>query len=109
MTSGAARFGEIRWADLDFATGYHPAAAYAQSKRANTLFTVELDRRYAEDGIRAFAAHPGVAPATTAVDPPRAVLGRREVAPGRTRRAGVVPPVLAPVEDVPRHVECAVR
>jgi len=27
VTSGAARFGEIRWSDLDFATGYHPAAA----------------------------------------------------------------------------------
>jgi NAD(P)-dependent dehydrogenase (short-subunit alcohol dehydrogenase family) len=35
-------------------------AAYAQSKRANVLFTVELDRRFAAEGIRAFAAHPGV-------------------------------------------------
>ena len=60
VTSGAARIGEIRWGDLDFATGYHPVAAYTQSKRANTLFTVELDRRFAADGIRAFAAHPGV-------------------------------------------------
>jgi NAD(P)-dependent dehydrogenase (short-subunit alcohol dehydrogenase family) len=60
VTSGAARFGEIRWDDLDFATGYDPAAAYGQSKRANVLFTVELDRRYADQGIRAFAAHPGV-------------------------------------------------
>lgn len=60
VTSGAARFGEIRWDDLDFATGYDPGAAYCQSKRANVLFTVELDRRYAEQGVRAFAAHPGV-------------------------------------------------
>jgi NAD(P)-dependent dehydrogenase (short-subunit alcohol dehydrogenase family) len=60
VTSGAARIGEIRWDDLDFATGYDPVAAYGQSKRANVLFTVELDRRYAADGIRAFAAHPGV-------------------------------------------------
>lgn len=60
VTSGAARFGEIRWDDLDFATGYDPAAAYGQSKRANVLFTVELDRRHADEGIRAFAAHPGV-------------------------------------------------
>ncbi|WP_028644110.1 SDR family NAD(P)-dependent oxidoreductase [Nocardioides sp. URHA0020] len=60
VTSGAARIGEIRWDDLNFSSGYNPVAAYAQSKRANTLFTVELDRRYAEDGIRAFAAHPGV-------------------------------------------------
>ena len=60
VTSGAARFGQIRWEDVDFATGYDPAAAYGQSKRANVLFTVELDRRYADQGIRAFAAHPGV-------------------------------------------------
>jgi NAD(P)-dependent dehydrogenase (short-subunit alcohol dehydrogenase family) len=60
VTSGAARVGEIRWDDLDFATGYDPAAAYGQSKRANVLFTVELDRRYADQGVRAFAAHPGV-------------------------------------------------
>ncbi|WP_423921707.1 SDR family NAD(P)-dependent oxidoreductase [Frigoribacterium sp. 2-23] len=60
VTSGAARFGQIHWDDLDLATGYDPRVAYAQSKRANTLFTVELDRRYAADGIRAFAAHPGV-------------------------------------------------
>ncbi|MFS8197195.1 SDR family NAD(P)-dependent oxidoreductase [Streptomyces sp. CWNU-52B] len=60
VTSGAARFGEIRWDDLDFTTEYHPAAAYGQSKRANVLFTVELDRRYADQGVRAFAAHPGV-------------------------------------------------
>ncbi|MFD8565798.1 SDR family NAD(P)-dependent oxidoreductase [Streptomyces sp. NPDC059639] len=60
VTSGAARFGEMRWDDLDFATGYDPASAYGQSKRANVLFTVELDRRYADDGVRAFATHPGV-------------------------------------------------
>jgi len=60
VTSGAARFGEIRWDDLDFAAGYDPAAAYGQSKRANVLFTVELDRRYADQRVRAFAAHPGV-------------------------------------------------
>ncbi|WP_330282728.1 SDR family NAD(P)-dependent oxidoreductase [Streptomyces sp. NBC_00588] len=60
VTSGAARYGEIRWNDLDFTSGYDPATAYGQSKRANVLFTVELDRRYADQGIRAFAAHPGV-------------------------------------------------
>jgi len=60
VTSGAARFGEIRWDDLDFTTGYDPGAAYGQSKRANVLFTVELDRRHANEAIRAFAVHPGV-------------------------------------------------
>lgn len=60
VTSGAARIGQIHWDDLAFARRYDAGAAYAQSKRANVLFTVELDRRHAEDGIRAFAAHPGV-------------------------------------------------
>ncbi|WP_018334657.1 SDR family NAD(P)-dependent oxidoreductase [Actinomycetospora chiangmaiensis] len=60
VTSGAARIGSIHWDDLDLATDYSPLAAYAQSKRANVLFTVELDRRHADDGIRAFAVHPGV-------------------------------------------------
>ncbi|RPE76808.1 NAD(P)-dependent dehydrogenase (short-subunit alcohol dehydrogenase family) [Curtobacterium sp. PhB137] len=60
VTSGAARFGQIRWDDPAFASGYDAAAAYGQAKRANVLFAVELDRRYADRGIRSFAAHPGV-------------------------------------------------
>jgi NAD(P)-dependent dehydrogenase (short-subunit alcohol dehydrogenase family) len=34
--------------------------AYGQSKTANVLFAVELDRRWAGDGIRGYAAHPGI-------------------------------------------------
>lgn len=60
VTSGAARIGSIQWDDLDFAASYNPVAAYAQSKRANVLFTVELENRVAEDDIHAFAVHPGV-------------------------------------------------
>jgi NAD(P)-dependent dehydrogenase (short-subunit alcohol dehydrogenase family) len=60
VTSGAARFGSMHWDDVDFTTGFDPRAVYGQSKRANVLFTVELDRRYAEEGIRSFATHPGV-------------------------------------------------
>ncbi|MFF7334880.1 SDR family NAD(P)-dependent oxidoreductase [Streptomyces sp. NPDC008150] len=60
VTSGAARLGEIRWDDPDFTSGYDPGAAYCQAKLANVLFTVELDRRYADQDVRAFAAHPGV-------------------------------------------------
>lgn len=33
---------------------------YAQSKTANVLFGVELDRRYRDAGLRAFAVHPGI-------------------------------------------------
>jgi NAD(P)-dependent dehydrogenase (short-subunit alcohol dehydrogenase family) len=60
-TSGAQRMSDIVWADPNFTDGgYHPGLAYAQSKTANVLFTVELDRRWSDEGIRAFAAHPGV-------------------------------------------------
>jgi len=60
VSSGAHRFGGIRWHDPHFTEGYEPHLAYAQSKAANVLFTVELDRRWAKDGIRGYALHPGV-------------------------------------------------
>ncbi|HEX6523312.1 MAG TPA: SDR family NAD(P)-dependent oxidoreductase [Streptosporangiaceae bacterium] len=59
-TSGATRIADIRWDDPQFTTGYDPILAYAQSKTANVLFAVELDRRWAGDGIRGYAAHPGI-------------------------------------------------
>jgi NAD(P)-dependent dehydrogenase (short-subunit alcohol dehydrogenase family) len=59
-TSGATRICDIRWDDPHFATGYDGHLAYAQSKTANILFAVELDRRWAEDGIHGYAAHPGI-------------------------------------------------
>jgi NAD(P)-dependent dehydrogenase (short-subunit alcohol dehydrogenase family) len=38
---------------------YVPMEAYGQSKTANILFAVELDRRGEAHSVRAFAAHPG--------------------------------------------------
>jgi NAD(P)-dependent dehydrogenase (short-subunit alcohol dehydrogenase family) len=38
---------------------YDKWAAYGQSKSANSLFAVELDRKGREQGVRAFAVHPG--------------------------------------------------
>ncbi|MET8450321.1 hypothetical protein [Streptomyces sp. NPDC005209] len=35
-------------------------AARGQSKTANALFAVELDRRGAAEGVRAFFVHPGM-------------------------------------------------
>ena len=60
VSSGAQRFGRIRWDDPNFTADYNGRAAYAQSKVANVLFAVELDRRWAADGIRGYAVHPGV-------------------------------------------------
>lgn len=39
---------------------YNKFASYGQSKSANVLMTVELERRFGEQGVRAFAVHPGV-------------------------------------------------
>ncbi|GHF50484.1 oxidoreductase [Streptomyces mashuensis] len=50
----------IRWDDVHFRTGYDRWLAYAQSKTANALFAVHLDRLLgAPAGVRAFAVHPG--------------------------------------------------
>jgi NAD(P)-dependent dehydrogenase (short-subunit alcohol dehydrogenase family) len=46
--------------DINFERrAYEPFLAYGQSKTANALFAVELDRRGRGAGIRAFAVHPG--------------------------------------------------
>jgi NAD(P)-dependent dehydrogenase (short-subunit alcohol dehydrogenase family) len=64
VSSGAHRFGAIRFDDLNWDRGrYDRWRAYGQSKLANLLFTLELQRRLAEAGsdVRAVAAHPGYA------------------------------------------------
>jgi NAD(P)-dependent dehydrogenase (short-subunit alcohol dehydrogenase family) len=65
VSSGAQRFGEIRWDDPNFTTGYNSRAAYAQAKKANVLFAVELDRRWAKEKIHGYAVHPGVVVGTS--------------------------------------------
>jgi NAD(P)-dependent dehydrogenase (short-subunit alcohol dehydrogenase family) len=60
VSSWAHRFSPFHFEDPNFERRtYERWAGYGQSKTANILFAVELDRRYAKDGIRAFAVHPG--------------------------------------------------
>jgi len=64
VSSVAHRTGRIRLDDLNFEQGgYRRWVAYCQSKLANLLFTLELQRRLQEAGsaVRAHAAHPGYA------------------------------------------------
>ncbi|WP_405658461.1 SDR family NAD(P)-dependent oxidoreductase [Streptomyces sp. NBC_01166] len=49
----------IRWHDPHFRAGYDKWLAYGQSKTANALFAVHLDALGHNDGVRAFALHPG--------------------------------------------------
>jgi NAD(P)-dependent dehydrogenase (short-subunit alcohol dehydrogenase family) len=52
----------MRWDDPHFRdeSTYEKWTAYGQSKTANILFTLELERRLADQGIHAYALHPGV-------------------------------------------------
>lgn len=60
VSSWGHRRSDIVWEDIDFERRpYDPMDAYGQSKTANNLFAVELDRRGRAHGVRAFAAHPG--------------------------------------------------
>lgn len=59
VSSGAHGITGIRWGDVHFTSGYDPWQAYGQSKSANVLFAVALDRLGREAGVRAFALHPG--------------------------------------------------
>lgn len=74
VSSGGHRLSDIRWDDPHFSAGYDSMLAYGQSKTANVLFAVELDRRWAADGIRGYAVHPGIV-VTTGLGPSRAEDG----------------------------------
>jgi len=49
----------MRWDDVQFTQGYDKWHAYGQSKTANALFAVHLDRLGKSEGVRAFSLHPG--------------------------------------------------
>jgi NAD(P)-dependent dehydrogenase (short-subunit alcohol dehydrogenase family) len=61
LSSGAHRGGRIAFDDLEGRRRYFRWSAYAQSKLANLMFTLELDRRLraAGSGVKSLAAHPG--------------------------------------------------
>ncbi|OXS33006.1 oxidoreductase [Streptomyces sp. XY006] len=109
VSSGAHRWGGVRIAfdDLDLTGGYTPQRAYAQSKLANLLFTLELQRRLTASGsaVRALAAHPGYAATNlqsrTANPVARALLrlGNRVVA--QDDKAGALPTLYAATQDLP--------
>ncbi|MER6184579.1 oxidoreductase [Streptomyces sp. NPDC001652] len=109
VSSGAHRWGNarIRFDDLNWTTGYHPNQAYAQSKLANLLFTLELQRRLTESGspVRALAAHPGYSATNlqshAASPAARAFMrfGNRFLA--QDDRAGTLPTLYAATQDLP--------
>jgi NAD(P)-dependent dehydrogenase (short-subunit alcohol dehydrogenase family) len=61
LSSGGHMGSDIVWDDVNFERReYDKFAAYGQSKTANILFSVELDRRLGSRGVHAYAVHPGM-------------------------------------------------
>ena len=61
VSSGGHALSPVVFDDIHYREReYDPWSAYGQSKTANVLFAVEMDRRHRGEGIRAFAVHPGM-------------------------------------------------
>jgi NAD(P)-dependent dehydrogenase (short-subunit alcohol dehydrogenase family) len=75
VSSRGHRYSPIHFEDPHFDhREYAPYSAYGQSKTANVLFAVELDAREQDNGIRAFAVHPGSIMTNLAQNADREVL-----------------------------------
>ncbi|WJR66337.1 oxidoreductase [Neorhizobium sp. CSC1952] len=60
VSSGGHQIAPVDFDDINFERRpYNKWIAYGQSKTANVLFAVALDKRGERQGIRAFALHPG--------------------------------------------------
>ena len=108
LSSMLHRTGTIELADLNWERrAYSPGGAYGQSKLANLLFTLELQRRLTAAGsrVRALAAHPGWAATNLqgrSGNPVRhalLALGNRVVATSAAQ--GALPTLLAATADLP--------
>jgi NAD(P)-dependent dehydrogenase (short-subunit alcohol dehydrogenase family) len=61
VSSSAHNRSSIRFDDIGFSKGekYDAWGAYGQAKTANILFSVALNQRLGEKGVKSFALHPG--------------------------------------------------
>ncbi len=108
VSSGAHRGGSISLDDLNWQRRrYQRWAAYQQSKLANLLFTLELQRRLTAAGspIRALAAHPGYAATNLQFRSERGiedrVMGLANRFFAQTDEAGARPTLFAASQDLP--------
>jgi NAD(P)-dependent dehydrogenase (short-subunit alcohol dehydrogenase family) len=108
VSSGAHRMGRLRLDDLNWKRGgYQRWPAYGQSKLANLLFTLELQRRLSEVGssVRALAAHPGYAATNlqqhteSRLQDGLMAIGNRVLA--QSDEMGALPTLFAATQDVP--------
>jgi len=61
ISSVAHKYGKLYFDDLMLTTSYDPTKAYTQSKLANLMFALELDRKLtaAKSAVSCIACHPG--------------------------------------------------
>jgi NAD(P)-dependent dehydrogenase (short-subunit alcohol dehydrogenase family) len=108
VASGAHRGGSISLDDLNWQKRkYRPWSAYQQSKLANLLFTLELQRRLTAAGsaVRAVAVHPGYVATNLQFRSESRLADRMMMISNRlfaqTDEAGARPILFAATQDLP--------
>jgi NAD(P)-dependent dehydrogenase (short-subunit alcohol dehydrogenase family) len=107
VSSDLHKIGRIKVGDLNWEhRKYRPLGAYSQSKLANLLFTVDLQRRLTDSGstVRALAAHPGVAETNliSHLGGFRGVANKLLLAPiTQDGQHGALPTLYAATQDIP--------
>ena len=108
VASGAHRRGHIDLSDLNWdRRRYQRWAAYGQSKLANLLFILELERRLTAAGspVRALAAHPGYAATNLQSHSGHPIIDRMMKVANRivaqSQDMGALPTVYAVSQDLP--------
>ncbi|GAA1853778.1 oxidoreductase [Brevibacterium marinum] len=108
VASGAHRSGTIHFDDLALRKRkYGLAASYGQSKLANLLFTLELERRLQEAGssVRSLAAHPGYAATNLGTKgQPKTLVAAANLAGSifaQSAQHGALPSLFAAAQDLP--------
>jgi NAD(P)-dependent dehydrogenase (short-subunit alcohol dehydrogenase family) len=107
VSSFAHRYGRMNFDDLNAERRYGRWSAYCQSKLANLLFTLELQRRLEAAGsdVSAHAAHPGYAATnlqghtTHVVD--RLVMGVTNRVLAQREEIGALPILFAVTQELP--------
>ncbi|WP_327403000.1 oxidoreductase [Streptomyces sp. NBC_01288] len=109
VSSGAHRMGDgiIHFENLNLDGIYSPQRAYSQSKLANLLFTLELQRRLTESGsrVRSLAAHPGWAATNlqshTANPVSRVLMAAGNKVLAQDDKGGALPTLFVATQDLP--------
>jgi len=101
VSSIAHKFGRIRFANLMLERGYDPTIAYTQSKLANLVFAIELNRRLeaADSKVASMACHPGYSNTALQSTGPGALLSSvytlTNAVMAQSAKLGAIPTVLA--------------